>query len=105
MFWAPISEAYGRKWSMLPPVFILSLFSIGSATSESVAALFVTRFFGGFFGSAPISNVAAALGDFYTPESRVTAMSFYAICVVGGPTLSPVPGSAITANKHMGWRC
>jgi MFS family permease len=90
---------------MLPPVFILSLFSIGSAASESIAALFITRFFGGFFGSAPISNVAAALGDFYAPESRGTAMSFYAICVVGGPALSPIVGAAITANKHMGWRC
>ncbi|KAL7929306.1 major facilitator superfamily domain-containing protein [Trichoderma chlorosporum] len=104
VFWAPISEAYGRKWSMLPAVFVLGLFSIGSATCDTVAGLLITRFLGGVFGSAPVSNVAAALGDFYTAEHRGTAMSFYAICVVGGPTLAPLIGTAITANPHMGWR-
>jgi MFS family permease len=90
---------------MLPPVCVLALFSIGTATSKSIVAVLVTRFFGGIFGSAPISNVSAALGDIYTPENRGSAMSFYAICVVGGPALSPLLGASITVNKHMGWRC
>lgn len=44
--WAPISEVYGRKWSMLPAMFILGLFSIGTAVSKSAASVFITRFFG-----------------------------------------------------------
>lgn len=31
-------------------------------------------------------------------------MAFYSICVVGGPTLGPIIGSALTVNKHLGWR-
>ena len=102
--WAPISEVYGRKVSILPPVFILGLFSIGSAVSQSMASLLVTRFFSGVFGSAPISNVAAALGDIYEPKARGTAVTFYAVCVVGGPTIGPVIGAALTVSKGLGWR-
>ncbi|CAK7243618.1 MAG: hypothetical protein STHCBS139747_005144 [Sporothrix thermara] len=104
LIWAPVSEAYGRRWSMLPAVFTLGLFSIGSATSKTPAALLATRFCGGVFGSAPISNVSAALGDYYPPATRGIAMAFYSICVVGGPCLAPVIGSAIAYNPHMGWR-
>ncbi|CAK7237350.1 hypothetical protein SEUCBS140593_009930 [Sporothrix eucalyptigena] len=104
LLWAPISEAYGRRWSMLPAVFILGVFSIGSATSKTPAALLATRFLGGVFGSAPISNVSAALGDIYPPIKRGVAMAFYSICVVGGPCLAPVVGAAIAYNPHMGWR-
>lgn len=105
LVWAPVSEVYGRKVSMLPAVFILGIFSIGTATSTNAASIYVTRFFGGLFGSAPISNVSAALGDIYGPLERGIAMTFLAVCVVGGPTLAPVVGAAITVNPNMGWRC
>jgi len=26
------------------------------------------------------------------------------VCVVGGPTIGPVIGSALTANRQLGWR-
>lgn len=61
--WAPISEIWGRRWSLLPPLIGLTIFSIGSAVSQSPTSLLLTRFFGGFFGSAPVSNVNASLGD------------------------------------------
>lgn len=60
MLWGPLGEVYGRRVSMLPAMFILGLFSIGTAASTNPTALFITRFFGGLFGSAPVSNVAAA---------------------------------------------
>ncbi|KAI5358126.1 putative major facilitator superfamily, MFS transporter superfamily [Septoria linicola] len=101
--WAPISEVYGRKWSILPAVAILGLFSIGTATSKTAASIFTTRFFGGVFGSAPISNVTAALGDMYEPKARGIAVTFYAVMVVGGPIFGPVVGAAITESK-LGWR-
>jgi predicted MFS family arabinose efflux permease len=102
--WAPVSEIWGRRWSLLPPMIGLCLFSIGSATSKTPAALFVTRFFAGFFGSAPVSNVTAAIGDIWMPRVRGTAMGLYAVCVIGGQTMGPVIGSAITVTKGMGWR-
>lgn len=100
--WAPVSEVWGRKVSMLPPLFCMGLFSIGTARSKTAASLFITRFFAGVFGSAPISNVSAALGDFWSREARGTAVSFYAIMVVGGPTIAPVVGAALT--EKLSWR-
>jgi hypothetical protein len=60
MLWGPLGEVYGRRVSMLPAMVILGLFSIGTAASTNPASVFITRFFGGLFGSAPVSNVAAA---------------------------------------------
>lgn len=102
--WAPLSELHGRKVSMLPAVFVLGLFSVGTATSQSAASVFITRFFGGVFGSAPISNVGAALGDMYEPGSRGTAVTFYAVAVTGGPSIGPVIGSLLTVSPGLGWR-
>jgi MFS family permease len=102
--WAPVSEIWGRRWSILPPLVGLTLFSIGSAASKSAASLLITRFLGGFFGSSPVSNVTAGLGDIWQPKTRGTAMGLYAVCVIGGLTLGPVIGSAITVTKSMGWR-
>lgn len=104
LLWAPVSEAYGRRWSMLPAVVVLGVFSIGSARSRTPAALLVTRFFGGVFGSAPISNVSAALGDIYDPRTRGVAMAFYSLCVIGGPCLAPTLGAVIAHNPRLGWR-
>jgi len=102
--WAPISEIWGRRWSLLPPLIGLTLFSIASAVSQSPTSLLITRFFAGIFGAAPVSNVNAALGDIWQPKTRGTAMSLYAVCVVGGQTLGPVIGSGILVAKGMGWR-
>jgi MFS family permease len=89
---------------MLPAMFFLGLFSIGTATSKNAASIFITRFFGGIFGSAPVSNVSAALGDIWEAKARGTAVTFYAVAVVGGPTPGPVMGSALVVNPHLGWR-
>jgi len=83
----------------------LALFSIGCATSQNAASIFVNRFFSGLFGSAAVSNVNAALGDIWSREARGTAVTFYAIAVVGGPCLGPVFGAAILErSSSSGWR-
>ncbi|PYH97260.1 MFS general substrate transporter [Aspergillus ellipticus CBS 707.79] len=104
VLWGPISEVYGRRWGMLPAVFGLGLFSIATAVSKNAASIFITRFIGGIFGSAPISNVGAALSDIYTPKERGTAVTFLAMCITGGPTLAPIIGSAIVTDSRLGWR-
>ncbi|KAH7336073.1 major facilitator superfamily domain-containing protein [Rhexocercosporidium sp. MPI-PUGE-AT-0058] len=102
--WAPVSEIWGRRMSLLPAMFCLGLFSIATAVGKNAPTIFITRFFAGLFGSAPVSNVAAALGDIWEPKSRGTAVTFYAVAVVGGPTLGPTIGAALLVNPHLGWR-
>lgn len=105
ILWAPIGEIYGRRLGILPAFFLLGLFSIGTATSKNAASIFITRFLGGIFASAPISNVPATLGDIYDPQTRGTAMAYLSVCIVGGPTMGPIIGSALNVNSHLGWRC
>ncbi|OQV09709.1 hypothetical protein CLAIMM_13801 [Cladophialophora immunda] len=83
ILWAPVSEVWGRRMSMLPAMFCLGMFSIGTAVSKNTASVFVTRFFAGVFGSAPVSNVSAALGDIWPPRVRNNAMMLYAVTVIG----------------------
>lgn len=56
MLWAPLSEVYARKIAVLLPYFIAAIFSFGTATAKDIQTVLVTRFFAGFFGSAPITN-------------------------------------------------
>lgn len=105
IIWAPVSEVYGRRLGMLPAIFVLGSFSIGTATSKNAESIFLIRFFGGIFASAPISNVPAALGDMFPPATRGNAMTFVAFCITGGPTLGPIMSSALTINHDLGWRC
>lgn len=78
VLWAPISELWGRRWGMLPAMAGLALFSIGTATSENIQSILVTRFFAGICGSSPVSNVSATLGDIWAPAERGLAVAFYA---------------------------
>ncbi|KAL3488088.1 major facilitator superfamily domain-containing protein [Aspergillus germanicus] len=103
LIWAPLSEVYGRKPAVLAPYFIAACFSFGSATSKDVQTLMLTRFFTGFFGSAPVTNTGGVLGDIWTPEQRGAAIVGYAMAVVGGPVLGPIVGGAIT-QSYLGWR-
>lgn len=104
IIWAPISEIWGRRVSILPAVFIQVLFAIGTSRSTNAASVFITRFFTGFFGSAPISNVTAALGDIWSRERRGVAVSMYAVAVNGGPSLGPLIGAAVITNDNLNWR-
>lgn len=104
LLWAPLSEVYGRRLAVLTPMFVAICFSFGSAVSKDFQTLMLTRFFGAFFASAPVTNTGGVLGDLYSPAWRGIAMAMYAMAVVGGPCLSPIVSAAFVANSSLGWR-
>jgi MFS family permease len=104
LLWAPLSEVYGRKAAVLGPMFVAACFSFGSATAKDFQTLMLTRFFGAFFASAPVTNTGGVLGDLYSAEWRGLAMAGYAMAVVGGPCLGPIVSAAFVANPSLGWR-
>jgi multidrug resistance protein len=103
LLWAPLSEVYGRKTAVLIPYFISAIFALGTATAKDIQTVCITRFFAGFFGSAPITNTGGVLNDLYAPEKRGLAMVGYAMAVVGGPTLGPIVGGAVV-QSYLRWR-
>lgn len=80
---------------MLIPYFIAACFSFGTATAKDIQTVLLTRFFAGFFGSAPVTNTggkitcqvrslpfltqlpAGVLGDIWSPQQRGTAIVGY----------------------------
>ncbi|KAF7530787.1 hypothetical protein G7054_g9500 [Neopestalotiopsis clavispora] len=66
--------------------------------------IMITRFFGAFFASAPVTNTGGVLGDLFSPAHRGIAMAGYAMAVVGGPTLGPIVSAAVVAQPWLGWR-
>ncbi|KAK9778294.1 putative Major facilitator superfamily domain-containing protein [Seiridium cardinale] len=104
LLWAPLSEVYGRRQAVLGPMFIATCFSFATATAENLQTIMITRFFGAFFASAPVTNTGGVLGDLYTPAYRGIAMAGYAMAVVGGPTLGPIVSAAVVAQPWLGWR-
>lgn len=103
LVWAPLSEVYGRKPAVLAPYFIAAVFSFGTATAKDLQTVMITRFFTGFFGSAPVTNTGGVLSDIWTAEQRGAAIVGYAMAVVGGPVLGPIVGGAIV-QSYLGWR-
>ncbi|KAH5418353.1 hypothetical protein HBI67_180920 [Parastagonospora nodorum] len=104
LLWAPLSEVYGRRIAVLAPMFVAICFSFGSAVAKDFQTLMITRFFGAFFASAPVTNTGGVLGDLYSPAWRALAMAGYAMAVVGGPCLGPIVSAAFVANPSLGWR-
>jgi MFS transporter, DHA1 family, multidrug resistance protein len=98
LLWAPISEVFGRRIAVLVPMFVAICFSFGSATAKDLQTLMLTRFFGAFFASAPVTNTGGVLGDMYTPATRGIAMAGYAMAVVGGPVLGKFTLSCCAAR-------
>ncbi|OAQ77788.1 MFS multidrug transporter [Purpureocillium lilacinum] len=104
LLWAPLSEVFGRRVAVMAPMFVASCFSFASATAKDLQTLMLTRFFGAFFASAPVTNTGGVLGDLFSPAWRGIAMAGYAMAVVGGPALGPVVSAAVTQAPSLGWR-
>ena len=103
LFWAPLSEIFGRKPAVLIPYFLAAAFSFATAAAKDIQTILIARFFTGFFGSAPVTNTGGVLGDIWSPTQRGIAMVFYSLAVVGGPVLGPIVGGAIV-QSYLRWR-
>lgn len=100
-----MSEAYGRKPSVLIPIFGLMVFSFATAAAKDIQTILITRFFAGVFGCAPLSNVGGVLADVWPAAQRGMALNCWGISVIVGPLVAPIIGGALVVNlPETGWR-
>ncbi|KAK7417698.1 hypothetical protein QQX98_004354 [Neonectria punicea] len=85
LLWAPMSEMFGRKIPVLVPYLLALIFTVGTAVATNIVTIPTTRFFVGFFGSAPMVITGGVLGDLFDPQQRGLALVGYAGAIVGGP--------------------
>lgn len=102
MFFAPLSELYGRLivYHMCNVGFII--FVIACAKAPSLSALIAFRFLSGVFGSCPITIGGGTIADMITQEKRGAAMASFSIGPLLGPIIGPVVGGVTT--DALGWR-
>ncbi|KAK9488731.1 major facilitator superfamily domain-containing protein [Lipomyces starkeyi] len=104
MFFAPISEVYGRKMGVLVPFFVSGIFAFGCGAANNFQTVLLMRFFQGLFGGAPIANTGGVLGDIWRPNTRAIALVFYSFVVTGGPPMGATIGAAFSTLGKNGWR-
>ncbi|KAF8494535.1 major facilitator superfamily domain-containing protein [Gautieria morchelliformis] len=103
IIFGPLSEMYGRKPSVLVPMFIFICFSAATAVAKDLQTIFITRFFAGVMASSPITSIGGGLADMYEQKERGTAVVFYSLAVIAGPCLGPIIGGAVSQSQ-LGWR-
>jgi multidrug resistance protein len=99
---APLSEIYGR-WVMYNIGNILfTVFTVGTALSNSIGMIMAFRFLMGLAGSVPITIGSGSIADIMPIEKRGRAMSVWALGPLLGPCIGPVAGGYLT--QAAGWR-
>lgn len=103
IIWGPFSELYGRKTPLFIGYVIFAIFQVPVAVAQNLQTIFICRFFGGVFASAPLAIVGGALADFFDPINRGVALCLFGASTFIGPTLGPIIGGFITMS-YLGWR-
>ncbi|KAL2807817.1 major facilitator superfamily domain-containing protein [Aspergillus granulosus] len=102
VLFAPLSELLGRRAVYIISMTAFLLFLLPSALAQNIETLLVSRFFGGFFGSALMSNSPASVNDIVSDEHRALAFGFWSIGPTNGPVYGPIIGGFVF--ERLGWR-
>ncbi|KAJ5902807.1 hypothetical protein N7495_003335 [Penicillium taxi] len=102
LLWAPLSEAYGRRFVLGMSLMFFTVFTAGSAGAQNIWTLIILRFFAGSLGSAPMAVSGGVISDIYPAIDRGLYSSLYAATAFLGPTLGPITGGFLVESG--GWR-
>lgn len=102
LFWAPLSELFGRQILFFFSYMALTAFSAGAAGAPTMGALVTLRFFAGAFGSSPLTNAGGVIADMFDARERGMATALFAMAPFLGPTIGPIAGGYL--GESAGWR-
>lgn len=103
LFWAPLSEFYGRRWIFYISFTLYLAFNFLCAFAKNLPALLIGRFLTGTFASSPLSNSAGVLADIWGPVERGNAMAVFAVMTFAGPALGPVISGFLELKENWRW--
>ncbi|WFD03713.1 hypothetical protein MOBT1_002407 [Malassezia obtusa] len=103
LFWAPMSESFGHKWTFVAAMVGFTAFNIGCAFAPNIGALIVFRLLAGAFGSAPMSNVAPMIAGLFSMKYLLRGIALFAVAPMAGPCIGPIVGGYIE-QAHANWR-
>lgn len=96
MFWGPIGQVYGRRWTQLLSAIFFAAFSIGTALAPNLASFFIFRILTAFQGTSFLIIGSSCIGDIYRPTERATALSWFFSGTLIGPGKSRLFHEACT---------
>jgi multidrug resistance protein len=102
LFWAPLSELYGRQVLFFGTFAAYTVFNVGCAVSQNIHTLIILRFFAASFGSSPLTNAGGVIADIFEAADRGVAMAVFAVAPFMGPALGPIVGGFL--GESAGWR-
>lgn len=103
LVFGPLSELYGRRKPLMAGMFGFIIFQIPIGVAGNLQTVFVSRFFGGAFGSAALAIVPGMAVDLFNPVERGVATMAYAAAVFAGPAVGPIVGEFTVKNPDLGW--
>jgi MFS family permease len=93
---------FGRQKIFILTYSGLTAFLAASAAAPSMPALVILRFFGGIFGSSPLTNSGGVIADMFDTKERGMATAIFAAAPFLGPTMGPIAGGFL--GDAAGWR-
>ncbi|KAL8737754.1 MAG: hypothetical protein Q9181_001382 [Wetmoreana brouardii] len=102
IFWAPLSEIYGRQIVFVGTFVVLTAFNAGCAAAPNIEGLLIMRFLAGTFGSSPLTNAGGVVADIWPARQRGLALVAFSSAPLFGPVLGPIIGGFL--GEKYGWR-
>lgn len=103
LFFAPLSEFFGRRWIFYITFTTGIAFNFLCAFAPNFAGLLVGRFITGTCASASLSNTPGVLADLWGPVGRGNFMAIFSMFTFVGPALAPVVGGFIELKLDWRW--
>ncbi|BDD62996.1 hypothetical protein MPDQ_002398 [Monascus purpureus] len=103
LFWAPMSELWGRQILYCATFCGFTVFNAACTGSKNAASLIIFRFFAGSFGSSPLTNAGGVIADLFPASERGIAMSLFAAAPSLGPVLGPIIGGFLGMTEGWKW--
>lgn len=101
LFWAPMSELFGRQILYITTFGAFVAFNAGTTGAQNIWTIIILRFFAGSFGSSPLTNAGGVVADLFNAKERGLAMSIFSVSTFPSASLavvnmpwSPFPYSA-----------
>lgn len=103
LFFAPLSEYYGRRGIFYGTFVAYVAFNFLCAWAPNFGALLVGRFLTGTFASAPLSNSPGVIADLWGPVERGNAMALFSCITFAGPGISPSIAGFLQLKENWRW--
>ncbi|KAF2170391.1 hypothetical protein M409DRAFT_64149 [Zasmidium cellare ATCC 36951] len=103
LFWAPLSEFYGRRWIFYITFTLYVTLNFLCAFTPDFGGLLAGRFLTGTAASAILSNGPGLISDIWGPVGRGNSMAIFMVATFCGPALGPVVAGFLEVTKTWRW--